>query len=395
MLFLKSEKLIGKIPNMEQPVLFNEFTTGSGHRLVVATLNSEGTLNALTLEMILSLTRKLKECEKDPLTMGIWVQGSGTKAFCAGGDIKRLYEGMKNNREDRYDPYPEEFFEAEYSCDYLFHAYPKPIIAWGNGIVMGGGLGLFAGSSIRVVTETSKVAMPEISIGLYPDVGATRFLSEMPDGMGLFLALTGARLNATDALKSGLATHAIKADLKGQILSALQKESFSMNAESNKTKIAAIFQSFADRSVQNLPQSELEKHNDLINFCSSVEAIEEIASEWKAKLDTQDPWLKTAMTNFFRGSPTSAKIILEQLKRASELGTYKEVFARELDMTLHFSKSHDFLEGVRALIIDKDNKPKWQPATLKEVGSELVDKYFTSAFPPGKKNPILELSGNV
>ncbi len=140
-----------------------------------------------------------------------------------------------------------------------------------------------------------------------------------------------------------------------------------------------------------MPAAELSKHDELFQFCSTVNSIEEIAQEWKSKLDTQDPWLKTAMTNFFRGSPTSAKIILEQLKRAPELRTWKEVFMRELEMTLHFAQSHDFLEGVRALIIDKDNKPKWTPANFKDVTHESIEKYFSSPFPPGVKNPISEL----
>lgn len=380
---------------MSQPIIYNEFSTASGHKLIIATLNSEPTLNSLSLPMLTSLTEKLIECEKDPLTMAIWLQGTGVKAFCAGGDIRRLYEAMVAKKAGNFDSYPEEFFEAEYGCDYRLRCYPKPIICWGHGIVMGGGLGLLEASKFRIVTESSRLAMPEISIGLYPDVGGTYFLSKIKNGIGLYLGLTGARMNGHDAIVTGLATHFIKSDLKGQILSAIQNESFTMSVGENRDKLQTIFQTFADKSKADLPPSEISKHLDFIKKAVQFPTLLELAAAWKPHLDSSDPWIKSGMTNFFRGSPTSAMVIFEQLKRAGELATLKDVYMRELSMTLHFSRSADFMEGIRALIVDKDNKPRWTPATLKEVTPQMVEKFFSTAFPTGTPNPLEELPGTL
>ena len=209
------------------PVLFEELTAANGRRIGIATLASEKTLHAISLEMVSLLTPQLQRWQADPGVAMVLLQAQGEKAFCAGGDLQQLYRSMCEHhaspeREDiRANRYAAEFFEQEYRLDYLIHSFAKPILCWGHGIVMGGGIGLMAGCSHRVVTERSRLAMPEITIGLYPDVGGSWFLARMPGKTGVFLALTGANLNANDALFAGLADYRVAQSAKQSVIDAL------------------------------------------------------------------------------------------------------------------------------------------------------------------------------
>ncbi|MAD21828.1 MAG: enoyl-CoA hydratase, partial [Halomonas sp.] len=187
-------------------VLFEEHTTQDGHVIGEITLNAERSLNALTLEMIEEILPRLNQWQSDERVVAVLLDSAGEKAFCAGGDVVNLYKAIQG--EGAAD-FPERFFENEYRLDYQLHTFPKPVICWGNGIVMGGGMGLLSGSSHRIVTETSRLAMPEVTIGLYPDVGASWFLNRLPGGAGRFLAMTGGQINAPDAVHLGLADRAI------------------------------------------------------------------------------------------------------------------------------------------------------------------------------------------
>jgi len=212
---------------MSQPVLFEELATQNGRRIGVATLASEKTLNALSLDMVHLLTPQLRQWARDPEIAMVLLQAQGEKAFCAGGDLQKIYTSMREHhaspaRDDiRGNQYAAEFFEHEYRLDYEIHTYPKPILCWGHGIVMGGGIGLMAGCSHRVVTERSRLAMPEITIGLYPDVGGSWFLSRTPGKLGAFLALTGALMNAEDAKFTGLADYRVAHADKQKVIDAL------------------------------------------------------------------------------------------------------------------------------------------------------------------------------
>lgn len=212
---------------MSQPVLFEELATQNGRRIGVATLASEKTLNALSLDMVHLLAPQLRQWAEDPEIAMVLLQAQGEKAFCAGGDLQKIYTSMREHhaspaRDDiRGNRYAAEFFEHEYRLDYEIHTYPKPILCWGHGIVMGGGIGLMAGCSHRVVTERSRLAMPEITIGLYPDVGGSWFLSRTPGKLGAFLALTGALMNAEDAKFTGLADYRVAHANKQKVIDAL------------------------------------------------------------------------------------------------------------------------------------------------------------------------------
>ena len=200
-------------------VLFNEFPTADGNKIVEIQLNAERSLNALTLDMIDLIQPKLDAWKEDDSVVCVLFDSAGEKAFCAGGDVVNLYKSMVGEGDPNF---PTDFFTREYILDHTIHTYPKPIICWGNGIVMGGGMGLMNGCSHRVVTEKTHMAMPEVTIGLYPDVGGSWFLNHMPGRTGLFLGLTGNRMNAADALFLGLADRFIASELRGQVVEKLQ-----------------------------------------------------------------------------------------------------------------------------------------------------------------------------
>ncbi len=207
----------------DAPVLLREQRTASGHKIGFAPLNAEATLNSLSLAMIRLLASQLARWAEDEETVCVLLDGAGERAFSAGGDIQALYRSMVRNHEagEEVDPYAQTFFEAEYRLDHQLHTYPKPVLAWGSGIVMGGGLGLFSASTLRVVTQRARIAMPEITIGLFPDAGATRLLAGMARHQALFLALTASHMNAGDALRLGLATHFADHAAKPEVFEAL------------------------------------------------------------------------------------------------------------------------------------------------------------------------------
>ncbi len=195
---------------MSDTVNFQEIPCGEGDYVIaIATLDNSASLNALTHDMIVLLKQQLEQWHQDERVVCVVLDGAGEKAFCAGGDVRAMHTMMKTQSADVAKAYCEQFFSVEYECDYLIHSYCKPIIGWGNGIVMGGGMGLFMGTSHKVVTPTSRLAMPEISIGLFPDVGATYFLNQLEDRLGLFLGLTGVMFNATDAMDIHMADHLV------------------------------------------------------------------------------------------------------------------------------------------------------------------------------------------
>ena len=226
-------------PDMTQnsTVIVDELNSETGS-IGILTLNLEKTLNSLTLEMVHSLTVSLKKWANDDSVKAVILRGAGDRAFCAGGDVQALYQSAINPV-DGICVEAEEFFFHEYQLNYLIHTYDKPIICLGNGIVMGGGLGLMAGASHRVVTETTRIAMPEISIGIFPDVGATSFLNQLPYNLGYFFALTGAPMNANDALFCQLADYAILWKDYDQLLESIKSISWATETETNHGLIRA------------------------------------------------------------------------------------------------------------------------------------------------------------
>jgi len=361
---------------MDAPVLFRRIETASGLAFGRATLNQPASLNALSLEMIDLLAPRLAAWAGDATIAGVILDSCSDKAFCAGGDVVDLYRSIRATPAGQVPQRAAAFFEREYRLDHLIHCYPKPLLAWGHGIVMGGGIGLLAGASHRIVTAKTRFAMPEITIGLYPDVGGSWFLPRMPGGAGLFLALTGTPLNASDALCAGLADFALAPDGEAALLAAIAAECWQGEPQADAARLDHLL---AHQAVQDLPDSPLQRHLPRIDALIARDTLAEIAPRLAALAADADPWLAQAGASFVKGSPTSAALAFE-LQHATRHASLAEVFRLEYQASVGCCVHHDFAEGVRALLVDKDRKPLWQPATLAEVTPELIAAHLAPRF---------------
>ncbi len=349
------------------------------NRVMFATLNRPAVLNALSFAMIRDLGRALRASAADPGVRALVLRGAGEKAFCAGGDIRALYESHRSGDDSYLD-----FFIEEYRLDYFLHGYPKPLVAVLDGITMGGGMGLGQGASLRLVGERTRIAMPEVGIGLIPDVGASYFLSRLPGALGVYLALTGSEIRASDAVYARLA------DLYLARASVLRLETamtgISWSGDWNGDVIAAIG-ALADAPPAPAPLESLRPAIDRHFSQSSVPAIlaslqTETQPEWRA-------WAEKTAQLLGRRSPTMLEVTLRQLELGKRL-SLADCFRMEFGLVRQCFAQGDILEGVRALIVDKDNRPQWRPARIEEVTRPMVDA-FLQGVPPGDRHPLAEL----
>ncbi|MDO4905938.1 MAG: enoyl-CoA hydratase/isomerase family protein [Lautropia sp.] len=353
-------------------VIFDEPTTADGRRVGRATLNAPASLNALSLAMVEQLRPRLDQWIHDPDIVCIMLDGAGDRAFSAGGDIRDLYHSIRQYGPAR-NPYAQRFFSLEYALDYRIHTCPKPLICWGHGIVMGGGLGLLAGASHRVVTPETRIAMPEISIGLFPDVGGSWFLNRLPGRAGLFMALTGAPMNAADALFTGMADFCLDNDAKSTVFAEILASRWHNQAAANKAQMTHLLDRFETKAT--LAPSNLRRHFDLIRKTVGLGSLKDTAEHLLALPTNGDPWLETAVETFRRGSPTSAALSWELLQRCRHR-SLADIFRIEYNVAISCCAAHDFAEGVRALLIDKDRKPAWKPPTLDALESSVIESHF-------------------
>jgi enoyl-CoA hydratase/carnithine racemase len=354
-------------------ILFDELACTNGKRVVIATLNRPQTLNGLSLEMTRLLDDKLTQSAADPDVVMVVLRGAGEKAFCAGGDLHGLYHEMQAHagKPARENAYACDFFAEEYALDYLIHTYPKPILVWGDGIVMGGGMGLMAGASHRVVTERSRLAMPEISIGLFPDVGGSWLLNRAPGRTGVFLGLTGAQLGASDAMLAGMADYAVPSEAFDSLMADITQAAW-QNAYEDFQRLSDIL---AAKALQDLPIGPLRQHFDLIErLCGGYE-LEAIAQNLQSLVDHEDPWLARAAKTFNAGCPATARLSWILWRCARQL-SLADIFRMEWGVAVECAARGNFQEGIRAVLIDKDRNPKWQPATLQETAGDWCNPYF-------------------
>lgn len=374
----------------QAPVLFETRQGAEGKGIGIATLNAPKTLNGLSLEMTRLLDAQLRRWAEDAAIACVVLQGAGEKAFCAGGDLHALYRSMREYRERgstdiTSNTYAAAFFEEEYRLDHFIHTYPKPLLCWGHGIVMGGGIGLMSGASHRVVTERSKLAMPEIGIGLFPDVGGSWLLARVPRGGGLFLALTGAPLNAGDAIYAGLADVCIDSAQQQAVLDALVAQRWQGQGEADRDALTALLQGFAQAPAAG----PLQAHADTIARLGQAGALEQVVAAIAA-LQSDDAWLQTAQATLAAGAPSSARLSWELQHRAAHL-TLAQTFRLEYIVALHVAAHGDFAEGIRALLIDKDRSPHWNPATLAQADARWAQAFFVSPWPESA-HPLADLS---
>ncbi|MBV0934392.1 enoyl-CoA hydratase/isomerase family protein [Marinobacterium weihaiense] len=362
-------------------VLFTEHTTRDGQIIGEIRLNAEKSLNALTLEMIDLIQPKLDAWRDDPNVVAVLLDSSGDKAFCAGGDIVNLYKSMVEGDTE----FPDQFFSREYRLDYALHTYPKPVICWASGIVMGGGMGLMNGCSHRVVTETTHLAMPEVTIGLYPDVGGSWFLNRMQCGTGLFLGLTGNPINAADALHLGLADRALTTDMRDGMLERLRDEEWGEDAGGVVSRVLRELEEECRATFADMP-APIRAHEDLIREVTDHDSVEEMVEALLA-VESDDKWVKRAQKAIGHGSPLSIKLIHEQLRRCRHL-SLREVFQQELIVSVQCCRHRELQEGVRALLIDKDGQPNWTFDSVEEVDPDFLNGLFEAPWP---KHPLADL----
>ena len=368
-------------------VLFNEISTQDGHKIVEMTLNAERSLNALTFDMMELIFPQLLEIQDDDSVVAVILDGAGEKAFCAGGDIINLYKSMTGEGGSGFG---ERFFTLEYQLDYLIHTFRKPIICWGAGIVMGGGMGLMNGCSHRIVTETSHLAMPEVTIGLYPDVGGSWFLNRMPGRTGLFLGLTGNPMNAADALWLGLADRFLTNDMRSRMVNDLQAAPWQHSENAHAVVNGVLRKLEKDAQPQFTQTSPVLTHFDTIQAVTDHDSVVEIIAAIQL-LSTEDKWLNRAKKSISHGSPLAIHLIAEQLQRCKHM-SLQEVFQAELILSVQCCNNDEFPEGIRALLVDKDGQPKWTFASVAEVDCKVVEAFFA---PPWETNPLLATVGVV
>lgn len=355
--------------NVSPAVTFAEEKAGR-FRIGHIVLNNPRALNALDLEMFRAMEEKLLQWREMKGLACAVLHADSEKAFCAGGDVKALVTALR--RERTISP-ARDYFTAEYFVDCLIHVYPKPILCFADGITMGGGMGIMNGAACRVVTERSVLAMPEVAIGLFPDVGGTYFLNRLPDGLGLFLGLTGARISGYDAVAVGLADAVVRSERKREILAGLNRLGWGSDPRENEQTLRAYLASAAEPDPSG--RAELLERLEAIRPLTAKSSITEIDTALRSWAGT-DEWIQSAIHGYLRGSPTSAKAIFQQLTSGRELAI-REVFVREWDMALNFCQRSDFVEGVRARLIDKDQNPQWNPPALEEVTDGEVERFFS------------------
>jgi enoyl-CoA hydratase len=324
------------------------------------TLNRPKALNALTLNMVRLLARQLDEWERDPAVTRIVVAAAGGRAFCAGGDIRALYDlGIAGRRADMLP-----FWREEYVLNARIKRFPKPYVALIDGIVMGGGVGLSVHGSHRVAGDRFLFAMPEVGIGFFPDVGATYFLPRLPGELGAYCALTGERLGADDAVRATIATHRVPSSRFAELAHALSGN-------------ASVGETLADFAVPAGPGS-VASNRGAIDRLFQGDAVETILAALERVVRDGGPdaaFAAAAAATVGSKSPTSLKIALAQVRTGREL-SFDACMQTEFRIVSRIVHGHDFYEGVRAVIVDKDNAPRWKPSALGDVTPAEVEKHF-------------------
>jgi enoyl-CoA hydratase len=328
--------------------------------LALITLNRPRTLNALTLSMFRGFAAQVAVWAADPEVAAVVVAGAGERAFCAGGDVVAVYDSARGDRK-----LAAELFRVEYALNRDLFRFPKPTIALIDGIVMGGGVGVSVHGSHRVVTERTLFAMPETAIGLFPDVGSSYVLPRLPGELGLYLGLTGARLEAADCLYAGIATHYVARAKLPALVETLAAADWSGDAGAVASDVIAAFASAPGDPPLAMQRAAIDR-------CFSGGSVEAVLAALEAE---ESAWAEATRAALRKCSPTSLKVTFRQLRAGAALD-FESAMTMEYRLSQTCVAGHDFVEGIRAAVIDKDRAPKWRPARLAEVSEELVAAHF-------------------
>jgi enoyl-CoA hydratase len=323
------------------------------------TLNRPQALHALTTDMCREMIAALTAWREDPAVEIVMIDHSGERGFCAGGDIRTLSESGHGD-----GVAAREFFFTEYRLDHLLFHYPKPTVAVMDGVVMGGGVGISRPARYRIGTERTVFAMPETGIGLFPDVGGSWYLARMPDHIGLWLALTGARLRAADCELTGVITDYVESGRLEALKAAIVAE-------------PARIETLLTEYEADAGRPPLSQHQDQIAHLFAADSVEGVIHALEA---AGSEWAAEQVRIIRTKSPLSTKVAFEQLRCGARATSFTEIMAMEHRIAHRLTVAHDFLEGVRAVIVEKDNQPKWRPGRLEDVAQPMVDAIF-SALP--------------
>ena len=348
-------------------------------RVGCITLNRPKALNALSLGMVRDLLATLLAWQNDGRVLAVAIRGHGREgpfgAFCAGGDIRFLHQAGSTG-----NPQLEDFFTEEYALNHLIHHFGKPYIAFMDGIVMGGGMGISQGGTLRIVTERTKMAMPETAIGLFPDVGGGYFLSRCPGHVGEWLALTGDTIGADEAIAYGLADAYLPADQQAALWEALGEQPF---ADATAVQQWVASKVIAKPQGQTRTPGQFDPYFSLGSVPAIVAALEQSSEEWARAMGA----------TLRKRSPLMLGVVLEQIRRARQMDLAADL-RMERDMVRHCfylrPGQSETVEGIRALAVDKDHHPRWNPARIEEVTPEMVQAFFVSPW-PAHSHPLVAL----
>ncbi|WP_430444322.1 MAG: enoyl-CoA hydratase/isomerase family protein [Pseudomonas piscis] len=330
------------------------------------TLNRPAGLNAITLSMVRTLQRQLDAWAQAPEIHAVVLRGAGEKAFCAGGDIRSLYDSYKSG-----GTLHEEFFVEEYALDLAIHHYRKPVLALMDGFVLGGGMGLVQGADLRVVTERSRLAMPEVAIGYFPDVGGSYFLSRIPGELGTYLGVSGVQIRAADALYCGLADWHLESDKLALLDQRLDRLQWSHSPLKDLQGLLAKL------GVQALPDAPLASLRPAIDHFFALPDVPAIVEQLRSvSVADSHEWALATADLLESRSPLAMAVTLEMLRQGRHLAL-EQCFALELHLDRQWFERGDLMEGVRALIIDKDKTPHWNPPTLAALEADRVASFFS------------------
>ena len=320
-------------------------------------LNRPKALHALTTQMCEVMSEALLKWRGDPAVQAVVIDHAEGRGFCAGGDVVMLWRSGSGDAEDA-----KHFFFAEYRLNHLLFTFPKPTVAIMDGITMGGGVGISLPCTFRIATENTRYAMPETSIGLFPDVGGGWYLPRLPGRVGEFMALTGARLDGGECQYLGLATHYVPQSSLAELVERIEK---------SPARLAGGIGAFAVTP----PDARIAENLPAITRCFATYRLEDIVAALKAD---DSEWAATELMTLGTKSPLSCKVTLRLMAEGAERASFRDEIIAEYALASRVVRTHDFREGVRALLIDKDNTPQWDPATPEEVSDEMLDVLFAA-----------------
>ncbi|PYC16221.1 enoyl-CoA hydratase/isomerase family protein [Pseudomonas mosselii] len=329
------------------------------------TLNRPSGLNALTLEMVRNLQHHLDQWAQDPQVHAVMLRGEGPKGFCAGGDIRSLHDSYKAG-----EKLHEDFFVEEYALDLCIHRYRKPVLVLMDGFTLGGGMGLAQGCDLRIVTERSRLGMPEVGIGYFPDVGGSYFLPRVPGELGIYLGVSGSQIKAADALHCGLADWYIDSEKLAALDDGLDRLTFGANPLKDLQGLLARL------GTQTLADAPLAQLRPVIDHFFALPDLPSIIEQLRAvTIGDSRQWALDTADLLETRSPLAMAVTLELLRRGRHLAL-EDCFAMELHIDRQWFAHGDIIEGVRALIVDKDKQPRWNPPTLAGLTAQRVDQFF-------------------